>query len=322
MECAEVRELLSEYILDRELKADVDKHLLSCNACREEVALLKELGSLKEVKAPEDFLEKVHERLARRFEFKKMARLLFFPLRIKIPLELATAVATVILAVYIFKPAEQVLRPPLITEPETVARVPVEEPVKPKEVAGPAPVLEELARLPSAKEEKPAQLAVKEKGASLPIPVKIKEDSVSKKEEEPIELVLLIKEEAPAIDYYESNALRKSGARLREEKAKKEDRQALQMLSEEEVIVEEVTSLSYLSHVHSKVKGLIEVVGGRITSVESQPQLITAEVPAKNYKLLLEKISELGSLKRPLPPVGAEDKEPIILRIRLMSSNK
>ena len=69
---------------------------------------LKQMSSLPKVKAPEDFLKKVHERIERRSAFEKIMRTLFVPVKIKVPLEAAamTAVILIIATIGINKPAE------------------------------------------------------------------------------------------------------------------------------------------------------------------------------------------------------------------------
>ena len=91
MECAKIKDLLSEYIdgtLDAQTKALIDEHLLACPKCNEELAslktLIRELGSVESFKAPDDFLEELHERLEPRVSFRKIMRILFVPGRIKI----------------------------------------------------------------------------------------------------------------------------------------------------------------------------------------------------------------------------------------------
>lgn len=109
MECARIKDLLSEYIdgaLDAHTQALIDEHLLTCPNCKKEVvslkALVKELGSLESVKAPDDFLEKLHERMKPRITLKKIMLVLFIPWRIKIPLEFASAMAMAVLIFSIF----------------------------------------------------------------------------------------------------------------------------------------------------------------------------------------------------------------------------
>jgi hypothetical protein len=103
-DCQKIRELLSDYVdgvLDDETRDLVDQHLLVCTACREEMesmqSLVEELKSLEPVQAPEDFLDQLHERMIPRFSHRRMLRALFVPSRIKIPLELATALTAAIM---------------------------------------------------------------------------------------------------------------------------------------------------------------------------------------------------------------------------------
>ena len=104
MDCTRIRELLSEYIddvLDPDMRARVEKHLDDCRACTEELialqALVHDLGSLERIRAPEDFLDRLHERLEPRFTSRRLIHLLFVPMRVKLPLEFATAAALLIL---------------------------------------------------------------------------------------------------------------------------------------------------------------------------------------------------------------------------------
>ena len=130
MECAKIKDLLSECIdgtLDAQTKALIDEHLLTCTECNEELALLKtlirELGSVESFKAPDDFLEKLHERLEPRFSFRKIMRILFVPGRIKIPLEFATATAMAVLIfsiLYIQQPEKMI---PDVPESATPVKV-------------------------------------------------------------------------------------------------------------------------------------------------------------------------------------------------------
>ncbi len=60
---------------------------------------LKRMSSLPKVKAPDDFLQKVRERIEERPFREKLMHALFVPVRIKIPLEVAAATATLLLVI-------------------------------------------------------------------------------------------------------------------------------------------------------------------------------------------------------------------------------
>jgi hypothetical protein len=128
MECAKIKELLSEYIdqiLDFKTNEIIKEHLSSCKMCSEELSALesciRNVSSLKQVQAPEDFLQRVHERIERRFEFEKIMRKLFIPPKVKIPLEFAGVLATVVLVIMVYRliqPSEQMRVSPVIVEPQ------------------------------------------------------------------------------------------------------------------------------------------------------------------------------------------------------------
>lgn len=72
---------------------------------------LKRMSSLPKIKAPGDFLRKVHERIERRSAFEKITRALFVPVRVKVPLELAAMAAAILIVstIGIKKPVELAL---------------------------------------------------------------------------------------------------------------------------------------------------------------------------------------------------------------------
>jgi hypothetical protein len=112
-DCSEIRTLLSEYLddaLDAKAKALADEHLRSCPACREELdslkTLVKDLGSMESVRAPADFLDQLHKRMERPSRVSTLREWLFYPLRVKIPLQLAGA-AVMALIIFSILPLQQ-----------------------------------------------------------------------------------------------------------------------------------------------------------------------------------------------------------------------
>jgi len=327
MECAEIRDLLSEYIdgaLDAQTNALIDAHLRACPKCSEELDSLKtligELGSVESLKAPDDFLEKLHERLEPRFSFRKIMRLLFVPGRVKIPLEFATATAMAVLIfsiLYIQQPEKIIPDVPQSTTP-----------VKKTEKTS----LDRVS--PSGK-----GAAVK----SQPIFGKTTAEQPAKKQEL-IELTLLLKKErsgeaqpsreslkpAPA---RQRDAERPRTARLAAPKAEmkndvlKRERQVRGFSKEKRPVLEEESRASF-SNLHEpfvKVKELILLAEGRTLSVEyepntERPQSIRAEIPARNYKFFCDKLSRLANLQSFPPTVSEKDQGTIQIRIRFKSS--
>ncbi len=110
MKCNQAKEFLSAYIdkmLDLVARKKLELHRNSCHGCTEELLTLKkyisEVGSLRPVKAPDDFLGKVNDRIKLRFEFEKITRALFIPVKIKLPLEAAGVVLTIVLVVITYR---------------------------------------------------------------------------------------------------------------------------------------------------------------------------------------------------------------------------
>ena len=107
MKCSNIKLLLSEYIdksLNAQTRSLVEQHLKDCETCQNDYTSLKnilsELGELPKIKAPDDFLDNLHARMDSWFDIKKIARILFVPFKIKVPLELLTAAATAVLVIF------------------------------------------------------------------------------------------------------------------------------------------------------------------------------------------------------------------------------
>lgn len=342
MECEEIKKLLSEYIddtLDMQMKMLIEEHLATCKACSEELvslkAYIKELSSLKEVEAPEDFLEKVHERVEQRFKFEKIMRKLFFPIRIKVPLKLVAVVATVLLAIAIanmIQPIRRILYVPSVPEPVTdkKERMKVQKKLEfRKRDAEPvavskAPSVPEPVKIGKKRIEEYKKLAL-EKGIAKPEAVSEELVAPPSREEKPIELALLIRPEEPAITSRLKETIRAGRPAEVEERKMKEVERTRKVLVDEEVIDKDITALPspYLTEALSKVKNLIELVEGKVISVEYEketnlPQYITTQIPAVNYSTFLEKLGQFGDLQKPLPSEAAKGKESLRLRIKLI----
>jgi len=129
MECREVQKYFHEYIdgaLDKQWAAQIEEHLRTCEICSEELASLKfyldEMRDLKKVKAPRDFLQKVHGRLEQPSGIKKIFHSIFFPLNVKLPLELAAVTTAIIAAIFVFnvtQPARRSMKEQLLLKSES-----------------------------------------------------------------------------------------------------------------------------------------------------------------------------------------------------------
>ena len=108
MECVKIRLYFSEYLdgtLDEQIVNLVEDHVFTCRECRKVLSslqsLVQDLGDLEQVKAPKEFLEQVHARMAKRFDIRSLIKTLFIPFRIKIPYQFAAAAAMAVLIFFI-----------------------------------------------------------------------------------------------------------------------------------------------------------------------------------------------------------------------------
>lgn len=136
MDCRQATELLSAYVddaLDPVTKAEVEEHLAGCPTCATELASLRTyleaMSSLSPVRAPADFLTSVHERLEQPGWFKRLMAWLFFPVKTKLPFEMAGLVAASLLVVLLYHG----------TGPEKAQITPVSPPPSYQAPAAPAP---------------------------------------------------------------------------------------------------------------------------------------------------------------------------------------
>jgi hypothetical protein len=297
MDCTEIRNRLSEYVdgaLDAKAKALADEHLRTCPACREELdslrALVKGLSSLEAVKAPADFLDQFHKRMERPSNLSKIREWLFYPLRVKIPLQLAGAAVAALILFSILPLQQSSLKLPSRSEQEKKAEGTAYYADESKEMksAGRSEALVQKAVPPEpAKERREVALNLKRQ-------VRAKAATA-----EPSAA------QAPASPGVQEMQRRTLAARAPAQEDKKEE--ALDKESE-----------SVLS-----ITKAIEAAKGKALSVDHHPQtgrpeVVHAEIPAAELPFLYEKLRELGDLQVS-PETGTQkDTDLVHVRIRLV----
>jgi hypothetical protein len=142
MTCDQMRELFSALVdeaLSPEERVGLDAHLASCADCRRElegfqqtVALVR---SAPPVRAPVGFVDRVLAAARPAPWYRRLARRLFVPLSVKLPVEAAAVVVVAILAVVLYREtpelqraARQETRPPAVSEAPQPANPPVTPP--------------------------------------------------------------------------------------------------------------------------------------------------------------------------------------------------
>ena len=344
MKCARIRELLSEYMdgtLDPERTRGVKDHLSRCERCSKELASLKAvadaLDSLEPVKAPNDFLERVHLRIHQRSRIRKMLTFLFVPAKIKIPLECAGALATAVLVILLFKGPRRTIQiaqapSPSVSldaqEEETYARNGLDE----RKIAqAPSPSVSRDAQegetyapkdLDERKMEAPQQQTIRSKKSpqppetSLPqdkgtptVPLHIEKETgweiIEKRERMELALVL---------EHARSEEVDTSGPDMDQEERKrflgaarpsgKEDQYEPTVREGRIPREKDKAQSDPFDQGLSGIMASIEKVNGRYISTEydqltRQPQSIIAEVPSENYDAFIEELTRLGTVEGP-----------------------
>jgi hypothetical protein len=377
MECARIKGRLSEYIdgtLDAKTRISVEDHVSICSDCKAELAslsaLVEELGALETVKAPADFLEKIHEKMEPRADFYRILRKLFVPFHIKIPLELAAAATMVFLVISVLnvqQVAKQVTQIPDVATFERYDRkseVGHEAPAFRESLKKSAPLFDQTIVSPSA----PEPVVLARKGLATPVhpdfarePEAIKE-AVSKPPVwtgQSIELALLLKTEVPGrgsereaameaapsvegdlaadeeekidIAAFKKKTMKQRAGTvsgIKREDLKEENRSLLPQTLRGSALKDDLKpslAYSYREDSVSRVKHLIQSLGGRILSVKNEtqkkrPQSIDGEIPFEHYELFCEKLGRLGTFRSPPPGLTDKDQETVRVQINLISS--
>lgn len=317
MDCEEIREHLSAYVddlLDAGGKARVEEHLLSCKACQQELAKLKalvrELGSLESVEPPKDFLDQLNERIEARSWFPKILRTLFKPMRVKIPLEFAGAVAVAIL-VLVF----------LHTQKEELGLK--QAPVGLVKQEGPSEQVameKQQAKAPWSLEGKASKGRVVDSSRELAKDEAYERQLARKGGEERrkvIELTLVMNKEIPPESLEPGAAMEAAPTppkKMRRSLALQETAPPARPKTDEE-----------LDDSLSRLKKLIELLGGEVVSVEYDEQTkrlasIGAQIPAHQIHTFYNKLKELGDLRTPPEAVTGKGNEVLSVSIRLLPS--
>jgi hypothetical protein len=341
MDCAEIKERLSAYVddvLDAESKAVVEEHLSTCKDCQQEMVSLKslvsELGSLESMEPPRDFLDQLHERMEARSGFSRILRTLFVPIRIKIPLEFAGAIAVAILVFAVLHTQKDQLR--LGQAPEGLEQERASE-----QVAAARSQAEAPGRLMEDRTYKERGVEVFGEGmkeepysrrqlASKPEEKKMAKEVVADtlkqavKDQAPppkrafIELALVMKKEIPPESLKPGAAMEAAPA------PKKKMRRSLALPKAAPPAKPDRDEAQDDSL--SRLRRLIELVGGEVVSVEydeesDTPASIGAQIPASQIHTFYNKLKELGDLQTPPETVtGEQEQEVLPVSIRLLHS--
>ena len=135
--CQDIEHLLSLYpegILTDAEKRVVEEHLADCAACRKELACLQKAGELVDqlpaVEAPPWFGQKIMARVRQEADKKNSARKWFYPMRFRIPLQIAATLVIAVLAVYIYRSGNEQVKEILPGAPKPALEMQKETPAQ------------------------------------------------------------------------------------------------------------------------------------------------------------------------------------------------
>ena len=183
MKCAEIGLLLEDYedgLLDERTAALVEEHLAACEACSAELEEIrtykKELLSLERVKPPDDFLQRVRERIERPPGWKRFLGILSGAGGVRMPLQLAGFAVAAIAVVFVFN----VIRPDMQKRPGALRKEAVTE----KRLEGPAEnaVRPEVREKDEAGAEATPGADLEKAGTEVPTEAHRKEETVPAEE--------------------------------------------------------------------------------------------------------------------------------------------
>lgn len=157
MTCSETRDLLSAWLdqaLDAHEREQVEAHLAGCPECRRELEGLRSTVSLlsrvEHARAPVGFVDKVMGEAYPAPWYRKLGRLVFQPLSVKLPLEAGAMVVLAVLGVYLLQGTPEMKDAARPAAPAVTSRP------DPPPAAPPAPLPQ--APAPSASKEGTARL--------------------------------------------------------------------------------------------------------------------------------------------------------------------
>lgn len=232
MNCPEARELLSALLdeaLDARERGEVQAHLDSCPDCRRELDGLRStvalLSRVEHPRAPVGFVDRILAEARPVPWYRRVGRLIFVPLSIKLPIEAGAMVVIALLGVYLLQSTPELKDAARLEPPSASSRADVPPAAPP--VPAPAPA---VPAVPSRERDARAGTTEPEKATPAPPSQDRLAPAERRKEAKKDGLQQAAPSAAPPATERESaNLARPSQDRLSEtrEEAKKEGRSAL-----------------------------------------------------------------------------------------------
>jgi hypothetical protein len=288
------------------------------------------LNTLEPVEPPADFLEKIHQRMEPRFDLNRILRKLFVPFKIKIPLQLAAAVAASILVVMVLnlqKSEYQKIQPLKAPKSELLAEKPKSDHPTSEfktKTKPPAPALEEApGRLSDSEQgvtakrsriKTPLQPSIQKE--SEPHPSALAKARPSAGKGHPIELSLFLNPSVISNAYAPNIGIQKMPLPEAEKKTVEKEKTDKDVLKRKFAYKPE----SQVDDLLFRMNQIIRPLKGKILTKEYDKQKdrvtsIHVQMPAKNFTSFCKGLSRLGTFKTPPPALSSQRLETLDLLI-------
>ncbi|PKN69643.1 MAG: hypothetical protein CVU54_09935 [Deltaproteobacteria bacterium HGW-Deltaproteobacteria-12] len=277
----------------------VEEHIKSCPQCAKALSQLQKteklVQNLAEVEPPAWFKQKIMTGVRAEAEKKSFARKWFYPLRIKIPVQIFATVFIAVLAVYIYRSGDQMKEVVPLSTPAPVAEVqekqlpeqktktaaneslqPKEQFIQKKEAPGEQARTKEAAPVRDAKEQFAADMKADKSATPPPPAVKSAEIPAAEMEK---------KKDAPVL-----GAAMKAGRALKEQS----------VTVSPNVLLKVADAVSAAAEVE---KLLIKYEAKIVTRIRKPDKIIlTAELNKQQINDLTVQLKSIGQLEERFPP--------------------
>ena len=317
MDCAEIQELLSEYIdgtLDAKSVQVVERHVSVCEDCKETLAslsaIIEELKTLEPVEPPADFLEKIHQRMEPRFDINRILRKLFVPFKIKIPLQLAAAATASILVVMVLN-----LQKSKSDHPTSEFKTKPPEPAL-EEAPGMLADSEQGVTAKRSRLKAPLQPSIQKEYE--PHPSVLANVRPSAEKGQPMALSLFLNPIVIGNAYAPDIGIQRMPLPEADKKTIEKENADKDALKRKFAYKPE----NQVDDLLFKMNQIIRPLNGRILTKEydKQKERVTSihvQMPAKNYASFCKELSRLGTFKTPPPALSNQSLETVNLLVNL-----
>lgn len=344
-----VRGKLSEYIdgmLSQVEASAVKEHLESCPDCMEEyeemVKIIGLMNQMEDLETPDSFVAKVHKRIDKPSSLNRFVKGLFFPLKVKIPLELAGVAAAALLVIYIvgirgkqnvyelaYKQRAQSLS--VLQEQELEIGTEVDEAITLNKKAQPPPELKEESELKEEKVEKTdkridAEEAITPSKKDLPDLVPQEKEIESRaKVEEAVPRSKMVQERRERRPEPQREAIEQKNQIVAEAPSVTKDQMREEpslIIADKEKGAAEKEALTTPTAREKYFNDILVVLGGKIIESEYNEDTqilegLVIEIPADKYQELIQILEERGDILKPYPTIKEKDQETIQIRLIL-----